>query len=379
MSHRSYAWVVIAAAAAAGVACGSRTGLLNTDPPVVVGKDAGPDAPVVTCTPGTFKLDRAAAQLMFVIDRSGSMRFLLDGTDPDPNGTLPPRPDSRWRILQRGLDPVLTTLEGRIEIGAKFFPDPFDPGGGSASDACIVQSTADVPPKKATAADILGVFDATRPLGGTPTADAIKSAVTYLKNGARRVISRYMVLATDGAPNCNDALDFRTCVCTQVDVNTCRQDPQDGPSRCLDDNRTVQVIQQAADTEKIPTFVIGLGASDPVYARTLDRMAVAGARPRTGTPRYYEALSAAELEKSLTEIQASISECTYVTPSAPTDPNAITIEINGARINRDTTRQDGWDWVDQNYGQVALFGSACDAALRGGEGTDVKGTVSCDK
>ena len=68
-----------------------------------------------------------------------------------------------------------------------------------------------------------------------------------------------------------------------------------------------------------------------------------------------------------------------MTPSAPTDPNAITIEINGARINRDTTRQDGWDWVDQNYGQVALFGSACDAALRGGEGTDVKGTVSCDK
>jgi hypothetical protein len=361
-------------------ACGSRTALLSAErvvPPPVV--DAGPDSPVVTCKVGTFQLDRAAAQLMFVLDRSGSMRFLLNGTDPDPSGQQPARPDSRWRTLQRGLDPVLTALEGRLELGAKFFPEPID-AQGSGADACLVRQAADVPPRRATAASILNVFETTRPVGGTPTADAIRSAVAYLKNGARRVISRYMVLATDGAPNCNEALDELVCVCTQRDLGICRNDPVGGPTRCLDDTRTVKVIQEAAEKDRIPTFVIGLGTSDePAFESTLNRMAIAGGRPRAGASRFYGAQSATELETALSEIQSSVAECTYVTPSAPTDPNAITIEVNGVAVTRDTSKRNGWDWVDQAYGQVALFGAACDLALRGGEGSNIKGTVTCDR
>jgi hypothetical protein len=68
-----------------------------------------------------------------------------------------------------------------------------------------------------------------------------------------------------------------------------------------------------------------------------------------------------------------------VTPSAPTNPNAITIEVNGVTITRDTSRRNGWDWVDQSFGQIALFGEACDAALGGGEGSKVTGTVACER
>jgi hypothetical protein len=317
---------------------------------------------------------------MLVIDRSGSMRFSLSGVDPDPSGQQPPRPDSRWKILQRGLDPVLSALEGRLELGAKFFPEPIENPQSPTAEACLVRAPVDVPPRRATAASILATFEQTRPVGGTPTADAIRSTVTYLKSGARRVLSRYIVLATDGAPNCNAALDELVCVCTQRDLAICRDDAVGGPTRCLDDTRTIRVIQDAADNERIPIFVIGLGTSDePAYESTLNRMAVAGGRPRSGTPRFYGAQSALELEKALSEIQSSIAECTYVTPSAPTDPNAITIDVNGVSIKRDTKRGNGWDWVDQSYGQVALFGAACDAALRGGDGSDIKGTVTCEK
>ncbi|WP_336118097.1 hypothetical protein, partial [Klebsiella pneumoniae] len=61
-------------------------------------------------------------------------------------------------------------------------------------------------------------------------------------------------------------------------------------------------------------------------------------------------------------------------------PNAITVEIDGAAISRDPTHMNGWDWVDQAYGTLAFFGSACTAASAGAtmasSGTAV---VRCDK
>jgi len=82
------------------------------------------------------------------------------------------------------------------------------------------------------------------------------------------------------------------------------------------------------------------------------------------------------MNAALASISSSVAQCTFLTPSAPTDPSAITVEINGKSIARDTTHTNGWDWVDQAYGTLAFFGSACDAAST--QTPQISGVIRCD-
>jgi hypothetical protein len=336
---------------------------------------------IVGCMPGTFQLDRASSQVMFVLDRSGSMRFTLAGDDP--GATAPLSPNSRWRVVQRSLAATLGVIEGAssaVEVGATFFPEEFDQQSGDPQRACRVGSMPDVVPARATQAQILRVFDTTSPLGGTPTADAIDSAVRTLKGAARRFVSRSMILATDGAPNCNQALNNLTCVCTQRDRTTCIDDPTNGPQRCLDDRRVVDRIGAAYNQDAIPTYVIGIGSDtqEPAYVDTLNRMARSGGRPLMGLTQYYDAQSPELLTQAFEEIANTLAACNFVTPSAPVRPDAITVEVGGVSVGRDPSRVNGWDWVDKNYGQIALFGEACTRVERGGALASVRATVACD-
>ena len=56
------------------------------------------------------------------------------------------------------------------------------------------------------------------------------------------------------------------------------------------------------------------------------------------------------------------------------DAGTITVDIDDRQIPRDTTHQNGWDWIDQAYGVVGFFGSACTAASGSGK---VTGVVTC--
>ena len=129
--------------------------------------------------------------------------------------------------------------------------------------------------------------------------------------------------------------------------------------------------------QKIPVYVIGIGSLESaVFRKVLDDMAVAGGRAKPTSPRYYSAQTATELNTALTNIRDSVGNCTFLTPSAPTDPDKITVEIGGVAIKRDTTRTEGWDWTDQSYGVLALFGQACADAQKAG--AKVGGVVVCE-
>ena len=89
--------------------------------------------------------------------------------------------------------------------------------------------------------------------------------------------------------------------------------------------------------------------------------------------------TSAELKSALQSIGDSVAKCTYLTPSAPTDPNAISVEINGVPIKRDPSHTNGWDWVDQAFGALAFFGPACTAASNGtATASTITGVVRCD-
>lgn len=360
------------------VACGSKTGLFGPDgtngpaplptpeagiPDVVrPPPDAPPDGPV-PCTPGRFDFDPATAQLMFVIDRSGSMAYTLDGREPNPGET------DRWTILRNGLATALTGFDQEVAMGAKFYPATFT----NPALQCDVNPGIDVQIKLGNASSIVQVFDDTAPIGGTPTAEALRIAAEHVSK--IRGIARTLVLATDGAPNCNFDHPTSPCVCTSADPNACN--PVDDVSLCLDDAVTIATVKNIADVQKVPVYVIGIGSTEnATFRKVLDDMAVAGGRSKPTSPRYYSAATTTELNTALTSIRDSVSSCTFLTPSAPTDPDAITVEVAGVIIKRDPSRTEGWDWIDQSYGTLALFGQACIDAQKGT--AKVSGVVRCD-
>lgn len=353
-------------------ACGSRTGLFTADLPVAAGgTDAGVDA-AVPCTPGDFTFELALTQLMFAIDRSGSMAFTLDGI------AKMPRAQWRWSLLQESLAQTITTFDNQIAMGAKFFPEELtDNQAVAAEAACRMDNSIALPPAKGRAQDILRVFDRTTPVGGTPTSEAIRVSAEALE--ATRSVARTIVLATDGAPNCNEALDRTTCTCTTaIGQPLCNAAPR-GEFNCLDDTRTIETIRHTNEDLGIPVYVIGIGSQErPDFIDVLDAMAVAGGRPRTdGIRQHYSANSQAELTGALQTIRDSVSNCTYLTPSAPNDPDAITVKISGSTVPRDPSKQNGWDWLDRRLGSLQFFGQACTRAQSATTPSAVVGTVTC--
>lgn len=366
-------WALAASLGAAAVSCGSRTGLFGPEPDLDASPgtglfaeagadaDAALDAPLA-CVPGTFAFQLATPQIMFVLDRSGSMEFSLTRDVVPPSGF-----PTRWTTLRDALAQTIAPFDDQIAMGAKFFPeanaDPFDP-----ASSCTTNTGVGIAPALGNAQAILDVFAQTSPVGGTPTAAALEAAANYVTSS--RGVARVMVLATDGQPNCNGALDGSRCTCTSSTPGACSQDPQGGYS-CLDDAATITLIGDVFASRKIPVYVIGIGGV--TFGKVLDAMAVAGGRPRAGAPRYYPATTAGEMTTAFQDIRDGVAKCTYITPSAPTDPNAISVIVGGASVPRDPSHANGWDWVDQAYGQLQLFGAACARATA----INVSGTVEC--
>ncbi len=354
--------------------CGSRTGLFSDSSlgalPDGAVLDAAPDG-AVPCIPGRFTFELATAHLMFVIDRSGSMAFTLDGRDNQPTSQW------RWTILRNALQATIVPFDNQIAMGAKFFPEPLTEQDLFSSErSCQTDQGVGIAPARGNASQIIQVFRDTVPRGGTPTSEGLRLAAQAL--AATRSVARTLVLATDGAPNCNASLDARTCICTNARLN-CSSNIDRGRYSCLDDVRTINTVRNIAEEQKIPVYVIGIGSTEnPAFLRVLDDMAVAGGRPRATTPRHYNVQSPQQLQDALGVIRDGVAKCTYLTPSAPLDPDDITVEIDGAEVTRDPTRTNGWDWVDQVYGTLAFFGAACDLAA-GGTATAVTGVVRCEQ
>jgi hypothetical protein len=291
---------------------------------------------------------------MFVIDRSGSMVRTFNGGP------------TKWDALRRGLAASLPAVDQTMAIGAYLFPLASPAGSGS----CAAPGVAALMPATGNVSTLVDLLARNTPGGGTPTAEAVDLAAATLRGVRAARSARALVLATDGAPGCNTSLDRFTCVCGDpvLPGQVC------GVNNCLDDTRTLARMSAITDGG-LPTWVIGIqDTTDAVLVDVLDRMAVAGGRPRPTSPRYYPANSSSELEQALVSIRDQVGGCTFLTASVPDAQGNIRVLVDGVQVPEDPTGVEGWSWADRDNGELVFSGQAC---VRATQDVVVTANVGC--
>ncbi|XYI03695.1 vWA domain-containing protein [Sorangium sp. So ce1128] len=288
--------------------------------------------------------------LVLLLDRSESMTKSWGESD-------------RWTMMKSAIGSALDAIQDRMSVGLQLFPTDdhcgLDPGTGL--------SVAVAPGETAVPA-IKGQLDATAPGGATPTADALARALQYLTAGAGSALEgdRYVLLATDGGPNCGHdpapTCAAATCTtnmdgdCPMVVENCCAGAAADA---CLDDARTVQQVKDLS-AAGIRTFVVGIPGTT-AYATVLDELAVQGGTATAETsPRYFEVVDAAGLGETLISITRDlVRSCELALQSEPPDRAKVNVFIDDEVLPK--PGDDGWDYDDSTTPPtIVIKGATCE-------------------
>lgn len=218
--------------------------------------------------------------VVLVVDHSASM------------GALTARGTTWWDELVAALAATLPAREAEVDLGGVVFPVR-EPRG--MSELCGVPARGVVPVGPASAGAIVAALrDAREPWGATPTWSALREARAAL-GPARPGRPRYVVLLTDGGPNCNEGLDRAACDCFGAPARECLR--QAGTTAfCADTRRVVDELRALRD-EGVRTVVLGLDVEGPEnagYAEALDAMADAGGLARGGGGHHFVDVGASE-------------------------------------------------------------------------------------
>jgi hypothetical protein len=273
------------------------------------------------CGTAAFQPTRTTGEMVLVLDRSNSMR------DATPTG-------SKWTDLTSSITRVLAR-RSEVAWGLALFP-------ASDAQACQI-SPLKITPAPATAEPISAAIAASSPTGsGTPTRLAAEQAGSELL-GATRPTRKYLLLATDGEPNCTPGTPNQSA----PDV--------DGTARAL----------RGLAERGLTTFVLGVAVSGS-SAAALSTMAAAGGHARMGATAYYTASDATELEGALDEVARQIAICTFELSPPPPAGSTLTLSIGGKSYARNPGHVgDGWDVTGAGRA-IELYGAACDAIQAGG-------------
>ena len=281
---------------------------------------------------------------MLVVDRSGSM------DQPGSDGVR------KWDALRASLESVTASLTASVEFGLMMFPS--NPNADSCSGGGQIFGLA-----KNNASQIAGRLDSTTPNGGTPTAVTLNTARDILAAIVPDGRPLAVLLATDGAPNCNGNLHRNSCTCTTGNPNPpCGQD-----SNCLDDTNAINGVA-AIEALGVNTFVLGLPGTEN-FAPVLTNMAIAG---RSG--HFYAASDQAGLQQAVEAIAQQVLTCRVNVGAGLDGANSVTVRVGRQTIARDGGRQNGWDQTSPT--SIELFGSACDLAASSAENVVVRTCVS---
>lgn len=305
--------------------------------------------------------------LYFVLDRSGSMADLLPGSIYN-----------KYVNARIALRDLLLAVGHRVQYGAAVFPAPGASPAGCAPGAEVFPTRTGDPPSYAAQGKVGPVLSSLlarlakySPDGGTPVSSTLTALTPTLLGLPGQT---YVILATDGAPNCNSAASCGPDQCmlnmagsvigTQAcdaSFNCC--DPanvKDGELQCVDAPASVAAVQKLRDAG-VKTYVIGMPGSE-LYSSVLDSLAVAGGEPRATSPHYYPVKNTSELTDTLKAIGINVAiSCDISLDSAPPDPGLVNVYFDQQLVP--SNPDNGWVWTDST--SIELRGSACDDLLSG--------------
>ncbi|MGA7742478.1 MAG: vWA domain-containing protein [Polyangia bacterium] len=282
------------------------------------------------CGITTNSLTQQPADLLLVLDRSGSMNDDIASNSSCTGANAPANCTARWPTMTTALNQVLAASPAGVEWGLKFFTSP---GGGN----CTVNPGVEVAVGPNTAAQIQAAIAGTSPGSQTPTTAAINAAVAYygtVTDGR----SHFILLATDGQPNC---------------------DP--GTTSTVSDASVADAAGAIATAYSagIKTYVIGIGPS----AGNLTSFAAAG-----GTTDFFPATSPDQLTAALSNIATAVASCVFNLGKVPPDPTNVVVEFNGdsnLRAPYDPTQTNGWNYTSSADTSIQLYGSWCTDVTNG--------------
>ena len=351
--------------------------------------------PNVYCN-GIF-MDKSCSQTQLAADvRTVNMLLVLD--ESSSMNTAPTQgADTKWTIMRQALVAALSPVQDDINFGLLLFPylaTGIPDGSTSAAERCAIPDDPNLAvniPIAAGRTNFMRVLDkvgSQKPAGGTPTAQALRQAYAYYTTGDGRSLtgSKWVLLATDGGPNCNATLTCGADTCTQnLDgncgtstsplVNCC----QDNGIVCLDDQASSSAIAQLASAG-INTFVVGIPGSE-AYAKSLNAFAVAGKQPNPNglNGEKYYAVSATS---TLQDLTAAFSQITTqllrtcdiqlsTTPLVSQDRINVAIDCRlQPAVPAGSSADAGVDGFYIDYGQdpahLKLVGAPCENMMTNG-------------
>jgi hypothetical protein len=306
------------------------------------------------CGEAAFNVGRVIPDMLILLDRSLSMTM----SDPP-----------LWNIIRPALVTVTSATDDGIWYGLMSFPNSIEPNAcGGYGNQCTPPTSLLVPIGPDASGAIESALDSLDTCGATPTALSLENAHQALVDSPTGH-PQYILLATDGAPNCNESLDGDTCRCTTGDCGR-------NPEHCLDDERTYASLD-AACAAGIKTFVLGMGGATE-FSDVLEQMAVHGC-----TTTFYAAQEPEEIQAALDAITGSIATCQYEVSCADIpDTTKVNFYFDGTVVPRNPSHESGWDWTDpcestsDTRGAIEFYGSHCDAIMSGGV-TSITAAYGC--
>ncbi|TKD07392.1 vWA domain-containing protein [Polyangium fumosum] len=307
-----------------------------------------------------------APNLYFVLDASGSMNASV------PGGT-------RYGAVRAAVVGLVRKLGPLVKVGAALLP-----AQGSNQDQCaagkqVFPVTQGDPITGEDGPTTTGIrlTTATNPVGGTPispTLEALTPTLLALEG------KTYVILATDGGPNCNESAscEIGDCqpnfegdeACLSMGTNCCAPGQLWGPTFCVDEPATVAAIE-ALRAGGIEVFVVGIPGSE-AYAGVLDAMAIAGGSTKDKAPFYYPVSELGSLGDVLAEIAAVAVTCEFEIVDPPDEEGMTNVYLDDEVLPYNDP--DGWIWKPPS--SVRLLGKACER-LQGGQVKQVQIVSGC--
>ncbi len=287
------------------------------------------------CGQMNVPINQLPPDILIVQDRSGSMND--NSNDMSCNGGCAAA--SKWAQVTAAINAVVTQTQAKVNWGLKFFAD--------TDNVCGVGNTVAVPVAANNAAAIAtAITGSTSANGGvnngshTPTQQAEQAGAAYLGTLTDNN-PKYILLATDGLPNCTPA---------SLNIDA-------------DNSAGAATAVANAKAAGFPTFVVGIAtASDAMATQTLNTMATNGGEPQTGgATSYYNVTDTASLEAALDKIVGIVASCTISLATAPKGFTNVAISADdgsGKPIEIPQDATNGWSY-GPNMTTVVLNGTSC--------------------